>query len=228
MQVRFFLAVALSAFIVSCNSYTEQTSNRILENKIDSLSEKILSLEKQIDKQHQRSDTVNEPAPSSISKTKQKVVQLPTKPKVQTTPAPSSQIKENAGMQGSTFNYCKAPHNKVSVIVTPWENQKRKIILLNPFGDTTYICNDVRMSYTVTTHINKFHQNGAVDLITINNNPGASMYWTETQMTFDINNNPLWKTVIQKPETSLEESLNNKYWWNSKTKEWIKQEIVKE
>jgi len=54
------------------------------------------------------------------------------------------------------------------------------------------------------------------------------MYWYETKITFDENNNPLWKEEIEKPEMSIEQNLNNKSWWNAKTKSWIKQEINKE
>lgn len=222
IPMHFLFVIVMILIVVSCNRNNELANNRHLENKIDSLEEKILSLEKEISKQHNRADTASLPASSVVSKVSQKTVQAPKTSSIITKP------KENEGLSGSTYYYYKTLPHKVSVIVTPWINQKRKVIFFNPFGDTTYVCNDVRMSYSITTRINKFYNNGAVNTITINNNPGASKYWTETYITFDINNNPQWKTVTQKPEINLEEGLNNKYWWNAKAKEWVKQEIIKE
>mgnify|MGYP001062778047 FL=1 len=54
------------------------------------------------------------------------------------------------------------------------------------------------------------------------------MYWYETEITFDENNNPLWKREMQFPQESTAQSLNNKWWWNAKNKTWVKQEIIKE
>ncbi|HRB25966.1 MAG TPA: hypothetical protein PLU85_08245 [Bacteroidia bacterium] len=54
------------------------------------------------------------------------------------------------------------------------------------------------------------------------------MYWYETEIIFDENNNPQWKTELQFPQESTEQNLNNKWWWNTRTNSWVKQEIIRE
>ncbi len=117
--------------------------------------------------------------------------------------------------------------NKVSVRITPWKDGKRKMYLYDPYGNVTFEREDVRMSYSDTATIKKFHDNGAVAVLDIHLNPGASMYWYETTITFSINNEPEWKTATKHPST-LEELMDNKYYWDKKEKVWKKQEIIRE
>jgi hypothetical protein len=117
--------------------------------------------------------------------------------------------------------------NKVSVRISPWKDGRRKMYLYDPFGNVTFEREDVRLGYSDTATIKKFHDNGAVAVLYIHMNPGASMYWYETTITFSINNEPEWKTSLQQPAT-LEDHLNSKYYWDKKTKTWKKQEIIRE
>lgn len=147
------------------------------------------------------------------------------KPTPKENPLPKS---NNSFNQGKVYYYQTLAKQK-SVEITAWqEDGKRKIYFLNPTGDTTYTIEDIRRSYSYTTELVKFHTGGACALAKISMNPGASMYWYETEITFDENNNPLWKREMQFPQESTAQSLNNKWWWNAKNKTWVKQEIIKE
>ena len=117
--------------------------------------------------------------------------------------------------------------NKVSVRITPWENGRRKMYLYDPFGNVSFEREDVRLSYSDTATIKRFHDNGAVAVLHTHMNPGASMYWYEATITFSINNEPEWKTKMKRPST-LEEMMNNKYYWDKTSKTWKKQEIIRE
>lgn len=50
------------------------------------------------------------------------------------------------------------------------------------------------------------------------------MYWYETQITFDLNNEPQWKTTQQLPETNVEIKIPE--YWDRKSKSWKKQESM--
>lgn len=115
----------------------------------------------------------------------------------------------------------------ISVRITPWKEGRRKIFLYDPKGNITFEREDVRMSYSDTASIERFHDNGAVAVLHIHLNPGASMYWYDTSITFSTSNEPEWKTATKHPST-LEELMDNKYYWDKKEKVWKKQEIIKE
>jgi len=124
----------------------------------------------------------------------------------------------------TVFHYYKNMNRKVSVKITPWNNAKRWTILYDPFGNETYRMESVRMSFTISVDL-KFHDNGAVSEAKIHNNPGASMYWYETYITFSINNEPEWKRSERLPLQSLNDIEPHEYWVKA-TKQWKKQEVM--
>jgi hypothetical protein len=65
------------------------------------------------------------------------------------------------------------------------------------------------------------------ELIHIHMNPGASMYWYDTVISFGIGNEPEWKVENKHPST-LEEYMNSKYYWDKSTRTWKKQEYIRE
>ncbi|MBV6453922.1 MAG: hypothetical protein FNNCIFGK_01159 [Bacteroidia bacterium] len=167
-----------------------------------------------------------------IGKNKQKPVVQPRDSQQikQKQPAQIKQVQPTPSderVSGKKFYYKGLPQ-RISVEISAWDSGRRTIRFYNPFGEITYKIEDVKMSYSSITELKRMHDNGACALIETGMNPGASMYWYETKITFDENNNPLWKEEIEKPEMSIEQNLNNKSWWNAKTKSWIKQEINKE
>jgi hypothetical protein len=106
----------------------------------------------------------------------------------------------------------------ISVKTTPWLNGERRVLLYNLQGEETYRHKDVHKSYSFIAHLT-FHSNGAVAQMKISENPGASMYWYETTITFSTTNDPELKTSERKP---YEELTTNKPWeyWDKKTKQW--------
>ncbi|MFM9984362.1 MAG: hypothetical protein ACKVOK_03970 [Flavobacteriales bacterium] len=112
---------------------------------------------------------------------------------------------------------------KLSLLITPWKEDKRELIFYDPFGNIQYTQEDVRHSYSNISEVKSFHPNGAVAKISVHNNPGASMYWSESEITFGINNDPEWMVVMTYPVHNLEQNLNNHYYWDKKTGNWVKQ-----
>jgi hypothetical protein len=111
----------------------------------------------------------------------------------------------------------------VSVKITPWKDSKQQTILFDPFGNETYKMEAVRSSYQVSVSL-RFQPNGAVDKAHIHTNPGASMYWYETDITFSLNNEPEWKNTEQQPMNQLK--LPQPEYWDKKLKAWQKQEAM--
>ncbi|HOZ83383.1 MAG TPA: hypothetical protein PKU82_10700, partial [Bacteroidia bacterium] len=153
---------------------------------------------------------------------------LKSKKQVQFT-TPSTKLSDkNVKTEESVFHYYQSTPKRVSVEITPWHDGKRELNFFDQFGNKTYSINDIRRSYSSTTELKEFHKNGACSLVKTSVNPDASMYWYETEIIFDENNNPQWKTELQFPQESTEQNLNNKWWWNTRTNSWVKQEIIRE
>jgi hypothetical protein len=115
----------------------------------------------------------------------------------------------------------------ISARMTAWKEGRRKLVLYSPGGEITFIKEDYRLSFHDISEIKKFHPNGAVELIHIQMNPGASMYWYDTVISFGIGNEPEWKVENKHPST-LEEYMNSKYYWDKSTRTWKKQEYIRE
>ena len=152
---------------------------------------------------------------------------LVAKPKIKLeekkeTPLLPRQSAHKALQTDTAFNYYV--NKRISVKTTPWLNGERWVLLYNLQGEETYRHKDVHKSYSVIAHLN-FHPNGAVAQMKISENPGASMYWYETTITFSTTNDPELKTSERKP---YEELTINKPWeyWDKKTKQWKKQEAM--
>ncbi|HRV53519.1 MAG: hypothetical protein M9940_01265 [Bacteroidetes bacterium] len=232
--------ILLTAFVVS-GCAQPQNDNTLLLQKLDSLQSKLDSLKNEVQQFNQKDSTSYSNRPNEKDSVVQQLVIGKNKQKPVVQPRDSQQIKQKQPAQikqvqptpsdervsGKKFYYKGLPQ-RISVEISAWDSGRRTIRFYNPFGEITYKIEDVKMSYSSITELKRMHDNGACALIETGMNPGASMYWYETKITFDENNNPLWKEEIEKPEMSIEQNLNNKSWWNAKTKSWIKQEINKE
>lgn len=224
------LTLLISIALIGCTG--KSTENKVLLQKMDSLQQNITSLKNELQQiKNQDSikptpkydkDTANKAARVDIDSSKNHKTAKP----VLIAKEPKPQIVHSDN--GERKYYFKGQPQRISVEVSAWDNGRRTIKFYNPFGEVTYKIEDVKMSYSSITELKRMHDNGACALIETGMNPGASMYWYEIKITFDENNNPLWKEEIEKPEMSIEQNLNNKSWWNAKTKSWIKQEIIKE
>jgi hypothetical protein len=123
----------------------------------------------------------------------------------------------------TTFHYYS--NKRVSVKITPWVDGERWVLLYNLLGEETYRSKDIRKSYTEVAQL-KFHSNGAVSTMNIHLNPGASQYWYETTITFSTTNDPLQKSSERKPYEDLSTTPKPWEYWDSKTKQWRKQEVM--
>ena len=112
-----------------------------------------------------------------------------------------------------------------SVIVYPWKEHRRAIVLYDLKGKQTFELEDVRLSYTVWNKLS-FHPNGAVKKIEQHSNPGASLYSYKSTMTFDTLNNPLTKRDEKFPSDLQDLEKSNTWFWNSKQKNWVPQETM--
>jgi outer membrane biogenesis lipoprotein LolB len=137
--------------------------------------------------------------------------------------APQSEVIRTQ-VSDTIFYYYKG-NNAVSAYITPWLNNNRVVVLFDPFGKETYRFENVQGHMSEVSKINTFHPNGAVAAINHYSNPGASINWADADYTFGINNEPEWMVVHEHPET-LENSMNNSFYWDKKTNAWKRQEVV--
>ncbi len=232
--------ILLGALAVSGCAQPQNDSTLLLQ-KMDSLQSKLDSLENEVKQFNQKDSATNPDRLTVKDSVFQQQVNSKGQQKPVVQPQNNHQIKQKQPAQikqvqpvpsddrvlGKKFYY-KGQPQRISVEISAWNNDRRTIKFYNPFGEITYKIEDVKLSYSSITELKRMHDNGACALIETSMNPGASMYWYETKITFDENNNPLWKEEIEKPEMTIEQNLNNKSWWNAKAKSWIKQEIIKE
>jgi hypothetical protein len=115
-------------------------------------------------------------------------------------------------------------NGQISVVVAP-ASERQMIWVYNLKGEQIQVFENVRMSYSVSNNL-IFRENGALEKVMSHTNPGASMFWYETETYFDSDNEPRYKISRQKPFRSAIESMGDKYLWNRSTGEWVKQEIV--
>ncbi len=114
-------------------------------------------------------------------------------------------------------------NKKISVKISPWKNEERSILLFDYDRNITYTFEDVRHSYSFFTEL-KYHPNGAVSTAITHINPGASMYWYETEIQFTEYNIPVTKKSTQFP-MELDNPPSVQY-WNVQKKQWVDQLTV--
>ncbi len=134
--------------------------------------------------------------------------------------APKKKTVAKAAESDTAFYYY--PSGSVSVKITPWKDGNRYLLFYNRSGQLTYTQNDKRMSFSEVTKLS-FKGNGSVEKADIHENPGASMYWYETRVTFSDDNEPEWMVSQRMPIESLNDAAVS-YYWNKKTRQWAKQE----
>ncbi|MGN6645052.1 MAG: hypothetical protein ACTHJT_00870 [Cytophaga sp.] len=137
----------------------------------------------------------------------------------------SDRMKRNS----DTICYFYTDSKKVAVKIVPPKayGEKKKIRFYDPQGRVTFEQEDILTSYSISTEFSEFHENGAAKRIVIHLNPGGSMHWYETVITFDADNNPLWKEEITYPLT-LEGIMNNKSYWDKSNNQWVREERNRE
>lgn len=209
--------------LAACNQ--PETHNTNDNEKVISLLDSLRNEVKELKAQQQA-------VADSLAKKKEVIVPTekitPKKPETIQPKKPSTEKKINKIIpyKEDTLIY-KYTDGKISVKKFPRYEGRSKILIYDRQGNITIELEDVLMSYSVSHNI-KFREDGSVNNINEHTNPGASMYWYECNMTFNNNNEPEWRKCEQHPVRSIEHPNANKYYWDKKTKQWIKQEIIYE
>jgi hypothetical protein len=243
MSTNYLLCFSLIIALSACSEKAPE--NRELIDQLDSLKTELRMLTKQLAKQNQQSDsTVKQVIKPTTQPAKKEKLQEPEKehkkdnhktdpPKVPDLPHPptTNPISEHLKKRGAISENDTIKHfysnKKIAVIITPFKDGRRNYLLYDQNGNLAFEMEAIRLSFSQSIDL-KFHENGAVRLAKINFNPGASMYWYETEITFDENNYPLKKIEKQMPPSSAIDDLDNRYFWNKNERKWIKQEIIRE
>ena len=225
----FILFLPVAVLFTACNSCGAKFSRQQqLQVQIDSMQEQIKKLEEKnaivaIDTTRKKIETVS----TATAETKVKVAPL-------TKPAPSTPTVTKPGiLPGEKYPESKTDttkyfysNNKLSVKVSPWVNGRRKTWLYDYSGGLTYEQEEARLSFHITATLH-FRKDGSVEKMEIHNNPGASMYWYETVITFGTTNEPQWKTETRYPIQTLDDA-GKSFYWDKNGKKWIAQDIVEE
>jgi len=114
---------------------------------------------------------------------------------------------------------------RISVKIFPFVEGRQSIIVFKPNGDIAFETENVQLSYHVSNDL-KFRDDGSLELIKSSMNPGASLYWYESVIGFDIDNEPLYKQTFRHPYESVNDAMGEKYLWNKLERKWVKQEII--
>lgn len=225
--VSYYWFVVISfIFITGCiYKESEHTNETLLIQKIDSLREELKILKEIKTDSSSRIDFV---AQLPIKKESEKV--SPASPVIKTTPIKKDSVAFKKTTRPaetpfkpdtSTIIHYYKNSKKPSVKITPWIDGRRFVLLFDITGNETYRFDDVRMSYSSTSTIKSFHENGAVKHIQNHMNPGASMYWYESDIYFDTNNEPTERNDIRQP-ARLEDYMYGKSVWDKETRSWKK------
>ena len=208
----------LFILLVACKPDVAEISN--LQQQIDSLSLELKALKQEIQKDSMSKEVLVE----------EKELQ-PNKPifsKQAEVPQPKEKItpkkKENpvvASKNDTTYHYFN--DGRLSVKIAP-RSERQKIWIYLPNGEVIYELENILMSYSSHNTL-YFRSDGSLERVSSSFNPGASLYMYKTETYFQTNNEPRYKLEEKTPST-LEEQMNNKWLWNSKTRSWVKQEIV--
>lgn len=213
--------ILLFLAITSCE--TDKSNETLKELKairqeVASLSDSISVLKDsmQVLKTGDVKDTVVVDTTIKITQTK---VILPPKEKPKPTTKPVAPKPTNETILHKYVN------GAVSVEITPWVNDERNVILYDLYGKETFRMEEVRHSYTIRAEL-VFAPNGSVSKAIVHTNPGASMYWYESEITFDTTNGPTGKIDHRYPQ-SLDDIMGEKWqYWDKKTKTWKVQEVM--
>lgn len=120
------------------------------------------------------------------------------------------------------FHFYKS--GSISVIETPMRNNHKDIFLFDKKGIKTYEFEEERLVTGSISVSLRYAIDGSVSSAHIHQNPSASKYMYETDITFKEENHPSWK--IEKQTSSENASLSIKSFWDGH--KWSAQLEIKE
>jgi hypothetical protein len=204
---------------LSCQPANNQKS---LEQKIDSLNNQLGEIQAKLDSTFYKMES--QKSEGIKPKSKVEAIKQTSKPKpIIITPKPIENKRKP--IEDTIYHYYK--DGKISVKVSPRVDGRQAVFIYGKKGELHLQLESVFLSYSVS-HDLRFRADGSLEKIKEHHNPGASMYWSECELTFSQWNMPQWKSCQQYPIRSLDDYNNNRYYWDVNNKTWVKQEIVRE
>lgn len=210
----------LLAFLVLVGC-TRQNDTERLSHSIDSLSSEIVKLRKELRSRDSLSEKKILPPNDNITKA---IVGVKSKsPKI--IKKDILQVEQKEKPQNADTLIYHFAEGGVSVKVYPWVDGKQLIEIYGLQGGVVYTLENINQSYNVSNTLH-FRSDGSLERVNEHFNPGASMYWYDTVIHFESDNEPAWKITYRYPQMSIEDAMGEKYLWNRSHKRWVKQEIV--
>jgi hypothetical protein len=202
----------LILFFLSCQPANNQKS---LEQKIDSLNNQIGEIQAKLDSTYYKMERQKPEDAKPLNKVEEKKTSKP-KPILINTKHIENEMKPK---EDTIYYYYK--DGNISVKVSPRKDGRQAVFIYGKKGELHLLLESVFLSYSVS-HDLKFRADGSLEKITEHHNPGASMYWSECELTFSKWNLPQWKSCQQHPIRSLDDYSNNRFYWDVNNKLWVK------
>ncbi len=216
------LLLALMASCAPDNNNQDATLQELkaIRQEVASLSDSIATLKDSL----QAAKTIPTLDSTIVETPKEKPIVPPPPPPLEKPSKPATP-KPVVNKEDRDTTYHKYVNGRVSVKITPWVNSERKVLFYDLLGNETYSIDEVRHSYSIRVEL-KFAPNGSVGLAVVHINPGASMYWYETEIKFDTDNTPISKIDHKFPQ-GLDDIMGEKWvYWDKKSKMWKEQEVM--
>jgi hypothetical protein len=133
--------------------------------------------------------------------------------------------KSSFALQPTDTTYYYFQDGTLSMVESPWTGGYKTYQIFGKANKPVYEIVDARHSFSTSTTFT-FYENGAVKSAQIHTNPGASLYFYETEIRFDRTNVPMSKKTRRSPAQSIEDSMGETFLWKADPGIWIKQEIM--
>ncbi len=153
------------------------------------------------------------------------IVNAQTKAPVKKTTTKKKVVKKPVSGAKNDTIYQYYATKKVSVKTAPLVEGDQKVLLYDRAGNVTYtFINSRNHGFTRTEF--SFRADGSVEQAITTTHPDAGIHGYITTTTFSAANEPEWQTSEEDPIRQLK--MPESYYWDKATKQWIKQEIIKE
>jgi hypothetical protein len=153
------------------------------------------------------------------------MVNAQTKAPVKKTTTKKKVVKKPVSSAKNDTIYQYYATKKVSVKTAPMVEGDQKVLLYDRAGNVTYtFINSRNHGFTRTEF--SFRADGSVEQAITTTHPDAGIHGYITTTTFSTANEPEWQTSEKDPVRQLK--MPESYYWDKATKQWIKQEIIKE
>lgn len=168
--------------IVGC---TRQNDTERLSRSIDSLSTEIAKLRKELSNRDSLSEKKVLSPNDTVTKTNVRVKHK--SPKI--IKKDILQVEQKEKPQNADILIYSFAEGGVSVKVYPWVDGKQQIEIYGLQGGVVYTLENINLSYHVSNTLH-FRSDGSLERVNEHFNPGAGMYWYETEIHFDNDNEP--------------------------------------